>query len=274
MRIDLHCHSTASDGRHSVQDLITKAQQARVSHLALTDHDSTANVEACSRMAQAAGITFYPALELSTLWQGKSVHLLAYFHGEDYKNQRLQDLLKNFKEQRISRALGMKQLLQKHFHLDLPIQSALDEHGGSFGRPHIAKLLNQHYGIPLEEAFQTYIGKDSPAYLPATDLCTKEAIQFLTEIGATVILAHPGLIKVPTQDLLDHGVHGLECFYPEHGPEETAHFSTLAKKHHKFISVGSDDHGIPMDPKHGLLGQTPYEEDLIRPFLDHLNNNG
>lgn len=267
MKIDLHCHSTASDGVRSPQELVSVAVAHGLDVLSLTDHDSTENLDIVSQLCQESAIFFIPGIELSCEHNNESIHILGYFNNSDYQDPILSQRLIKFRERRDTRAAEMARRLKKYFDIEVDLSELTRPEGSSLGRPHIAALIHNKYRLEIPEIFARYLGNHSKAYLPSSRIPLQSGISMLKEAGATVILAHPGNYKASLTDLFQWDFDGAECYYPTHTPEQTAHFKEVCQTMGRLITCGSDDHGHPVDDKHGHLGSTAFVAADLIPFL-------
>lgn len=269
MNIELHCHSTASDGLRTPGALVTAARDRNIRVLALTDHDTVENLDAVRQLCREHGIAFIPGIELSCEHQEESIHILGYFQGQGYQDPILRRRLERFREQRDFRALEIARRLKEHFNIEIDLSRLDLQEGASLGRPHIAQLIHEKYGTQFQDIFKLYLGNHSKAYIPSSKIPIPAGLTMLKEAGATVILAHPGNYKKSRfEDLMAFGFDGAECYYATHSAEETRRFvaSCLAKD--LLITVGSDDHGRPGDVKHRPLGSTAFKPHHLLPFLE------
>ena len=192
---DLHVHSTASDGLFTPAQLLAKAMEIGLQGIAITDHDTVGGVqEAYNFMAShSISFQFIPGIEMNAEVDEIEVHILGYFI--DYHNARLLNRLKEIREARWERAKKMVYRLKS---MGLAISFAQVEklaQGDLIGRPHVAQaLIEKGYVFSIKEAFQKYIGKGRPAYIPRYKFMPQEAIQLIKEAGGIPILAHPGLL--------------------------------------------------------------------------------
>ncbi|AGB40942.1 putative metal-dependent phosphoesterase, PHP family [Halobacteroides halobius DSM 5150] len=258
--IDLHLHTTASDGSFTPTELVTKAKELGFSAIAITDHDTVDGLEEGAKVAREKGIEFVPGIELNTDYQDAEVHVLGYYI--DYQQQSLKDKLATLKEARFNR---IKKMVNKLNNLGLEIQfkevtNLADQ--AALGRVHLAKvMLNKGYVKEWEEAFDQYIGRSAPAYVKRKKLTPFQAIDLIKKAGGIPIIAHPGLVS--RQDLLSElvaaGAKGLEAYHTEHNQEEINHYLQLAKEKNLLITGGSDCHG-PTRKTGMLLGEikAPY----------------
>ncbi len=248
--VDLHTHSTASDGTFSPEDLIRLAYKKGLKALALTDHDTISGLEMAEKEAQKLGLDFVPGVEISIKFEGPGhCHLLGYFI--DYRHQGLLKTLARLHEAREKRNIQMVAKLKA-----LGISISWEElekiaGGGEIGRPHMAKLLVQKGVVKdFDEAFEKFLGKGKPAYVPKARLTAEEAIRIIGEAGGITSLAHPyylGLSREETRayvtSLKEKGLAALEAYYTDHDEEYTTFCLQMAKDLDLLVSGGSDFHG-------------------------------
>ncbi len=243
--IDLHSHTTASDGSLSPRELVQEAVRRGVRILAVTDHDSTEGVgEARAEAAKHPPLEIVPGIELNTDVEGGEIHILGFFI--DYQEGWFQALLRELREERVRRIYGMADRLAE---LGCPIDPqevfALVREG-SAGRPHVARVLVQRgYVKTVREAFDRYLRNGGPASVPRNRLSPESAIEVIRRAGGVPVFAHPGLSGkdelIP--DLIRAGLQGIECYYHEHTPVQTETYLRLCKEHHLVATGGSDYHG-------------------------------
>lgn len=243
MIIDLHLHSTASDGTLSPVEVVHQAARAGIQVMALTDHDTLAGVAEAAPTAATLGITLLRAVELNTDASGAEVDILAYFWEEppDW----FQSFLAARQDDRIRRA---KAIVARVTELGLPISYARVRElaHGIVARPHIAQaMIEQGYVASQQEAYERYIGFGAPAYVERDELDPQTAIAYVQAAGGLAVLGHPGLIGDDdvVETVIRAGVDGLEAYYAFHSPEETARYLALAQVHDLAVTAGSDAHG-------------------------------
>ncbi len=247
--IDLHTHSTASDGSLTPTELVNAAKAAGLVALGLTDHDTTAGLAEASSAGEAAGLEVVLGCELSATTDTARMHLLGLWLPS--KPSALEAAMTALNEHRHERNHIIIAKLRE-LGLDIDYPAVRDFAGeGSVGRPHIAALLLQRGQVrSMEEAFERYLGSRGKAYAPKRVLSAQEAIDLLKSEGATVILAHPyqcGLggseLEAEVLRLKGLGLDGLEAYYNDHTPSRTAAMLHLAKRLDLLVSGGSDFHG-------------------------------
>jgi predicted metal-dependent phosphoesterase TrpH len=242
--IDLHLHSTASDGSYPAETIVAMAERNGVRVLSLTDHDSLDGIPAAEERARRSGIRVIPGVELSVSEAGIDVHLLAY--GFDPLDKGLVAAIARYRDSRRERARKMLARLK-----GLGIKIQLEEveeiaHGGALGRPHVAEALMQGGHIEtFQEAFQRYLGHHAPAYVPKQSVALEEAVSVVREAGGVTVLAHPGTLN---RDHLiaawaGRGLDGIEVWHSKHAAADVTRFKGIAKQHNLLMTGGSDYHG-------------------------------
>ncbi|MGE4298783.1 MAG: PHP domain-containing protein [Desulfovibrionaceae bacterium] len=249
MPIDLHTHSTASDGALTPTELVTLAKQRGLDALALTDHDTVDGLEEALAAGREVGIEVVPGCELSVETDQGNLHILALFlPSRPEKLQREMDDLVRYRHDRNRIIVDKLRELNVDITYDEVRQVAGD---GPVGRPHIARvLLDRGYVTSFQQAFDRYIGDNGKAYAPKRVMTAARGIPLLKEEGATVILAHPFQLGMGTEELEDLvlqlkalGLDGIEAYYTEHSPSKTRRYLALANRMGLVVSGGSDFHG-------------------------------
>lgn len=250
MAVDLHTHSTASDGSDPPRDLVRLAADAGLSSLALTDHDTLEGVETAKAAASEAGLELIPGTELSLDYDRGGMHLVVLWL--EPGGGPLQDRLDGLRTGRDERNL---QIVEQLARLGLPIaiQEVLDEAGGgSVGRPHIAAVMVKHGYVPdIRAAFDLWLGQGKPGYVGRARLQPEEAISLARESGAVPVLSHPHTLGLTTATemaevltrLIRAGLVGLEALYSNYRRHEREGYADLARRFDLVPSGGSDYHG-------------------------------
>ena len=256
---DLHLHTQFSDGTFTPEELVLRAQKAGLACIALTDHDS---IEGCARTAAACAavkMEFIAGAELTAEHKDTEVHVLGYFL--DTENQTLLERINKFQAVRQSRIREMCAALNK---LGIPLKAdavfAL-ANCKSPGRPHVARALVKEKLIAnLDEAFERYLKKGRPAWVPKTKMSALESIELIHQAGGLAVMAHPGLNRTDDiiPDLVEAGLDGIECFHTKHSTVMSERYLEIAEKHHLLVTGGSDCHGF--SKKAPLIGtvKLPY----------------
>lgn len=271
MKIDLHCHSDASDGIRSPDLLYEIAKSSNLSVLSLTDHDTTEGAKKILELSKEdkpnSKPLFIPGIELSTLYKGENIHILGYFKDDTFLGDEFEEILKNFRDRRDTRGLEMIRRLKEYYNIEIDINDLDLKNGSSLGRPHLAQLIKEKYQVPFDEVFKKYLGKHTKAFIPSSKIDTSSGIELLKKMGAIVIMAHPGEYKLSLEELAAFPFDGFECYYPKHTEEYAKVLTDFCKANNLLITCGSDDHGIPGDTKHGILGSTSFDPKDLAPFL-------
>ena len=268
MKADLHTHTRFSDGTKTNIELLTMAAANGLDVISITDHDTCKHVEENFELAKKLGIKYIPGIELSTLEENKSVHVLGYFTDKSYENDEMKDYYVFIKKSREDRTKQFIINLKEHFDINITYEDVLSFSDGIIARPHIAKAINLKYPeYSFNYIFKEFIGDYSKAYVPSSKLSVEEGIELLRRNNCVVVLAHPVLLKEHIKDkVLSYNYDGLEARYYRNNETDELNFKALAKKRGMFITGGSDYHGIANDSKHGTVGEY-YIEDDINDFL-------
>ncbi len=252
--IDLHAHTTASDGSLSPTQLVQAAGALGLSALAVTDHDTVGGLAEALQAAQSINMTFVPGVELSVEDDGGRFHLLGYaFSPHD---QPMQDALAHLRESRARRNTLMAQRMA-----DLGLPLTMDDVRAEAGpdsqvvaRPHFAQaLLRRGLVSSVQDAFDRFLASGKPLYLPKQVLTPHDAIALIHNAGGVAVMAHPGLVPLGDEALAARIAHlasqssldGLEAYYSQHTEAQTARFLDIAQQNNLLVTGGSDFHGTP-----------------------------
>lgn len=248
--IDLHTHSTCSDGTLTPTELVAYAAKKQLSAIALTDHDTIAGISEALESATQYNIELIPGLEFSTNHNGKDIHVLGLdIHWQD--PQFLRDL-KEFQDTRDLRNRKMIARLQE-YNIDITWEKMAAENPdavwtrANFGR----YLLNHGYVHSIKDAFSRYIGDDAPCFVPREKVTPGQAVDLIHRAGGYAVLAHPMLYKLPEDDLdalvallkKEHDLDGIEAIYSTYRWTDESRVRQLARKYELCITGGSDFHG-------------------------------
>lgn len=243
--VDLHMHSTASDGTLSVDELMQLAAKVGLQTLALTDHDTTAGLDRAVEIGTALKMEIIPGIELSADFGGKEVHILGYFI--QYHDQTFQTQLEKFRFNRYGRAQA---ILQKLDELGMPLawERILEIAGDAAPqRPHIAEALKERgYVSSIKEAFDLYISNSGPAYVHSERVTIEQAVQLITSVGGLAVVAHPTYtpdINAVVETAAKAGASGIETHYGLYTEETVADILKLARQYDLVATGGSDFHG-------------------------------
>lgn len=251
-RVDLHTHSTASDGIYSPTELLQRARDAELEVLALTDHDTSGGLQEAAEAAKTQGIDFIPGVEINTDISGGEVHVLGYFI--EYQRPEFQATLQVLRDARERRGERMVELLNEEG-VSITWERVREIAKGAVGRPHVAKaLMEAGYVQSIGEAFDKYIGKGCPAYVPRYKLTPVDAVHLILSANGLPVMAHPitlpGLDELRTwlPGLREAGLVGLETYYGPYTPEEEQELHALADEYHLIPTGGTDFHGPGIHP--------------------------
>ncbi len=246
-KVDLHIHSTVSDGRFSPEEIVHKAAALGVNIIALADHDSVDGIAPALAAAEAfPGLRIIPCVEISTDIPQSEVHVLGYFI--DYTSHELQTALERFRHSRRQRAQGMIAKLN-----DLGVQIEWPRvqeiaGGSSIGRPHIAQaMLEKGYVSSIRKAFIKYLGREGPAYVERRKMTPAEAVKLVLRANGLPVLAHPLFInnvETIVAELKVAGLVGIEVYYNGYNAGEISSLVKLADKYGLLATGGSDYHGL------------------------------
>jgi len=269
MKVDLHIHTTASDGRLTPEEVVRIAAKQGLSVIAITDHDSLAGIEPALLAAESVpSLRVIPGLEINTDTPNAEVHILGYFI--DYRNKGLKQTLERLRNSRETRARKIVAKLGE-LGIDVAWHRVLElSGGGSIGRPHIAQAMFERGYIPsFQEAFIKYIGRQGPAYVERERLSPQDAVELVVKAGGLPVLAHPANIDDLEEllvELKEAGLVGLEAYYNGYHRKIIDRLVNLATKHGLITSGGSDFHGLGGDNEAPLGGiDVPFDcaENLI-----------
>lgn len=267
MRLDLHVHSTASDGAMSATELVSTAMSRDLVALSITDHDSVDAIPEALSAARETNLLVIPGVELSTLHEGRDVHILGYF--VDPHDPALLSVLATLRDARRVRARTIVSgLREAGFELTIEEVLLLAE-DGSVGRSHVARALVDRGHVPnVADAFSRFIGRGAPFYVAKPVKEPAEVVQTIISAGGVPVLAHPGVTEIDDAlpDLIDAGLQGLEAYHAEHTPEMRQRYAALAAELDLLVTGGSDFHG-PHAPG-TALGSVELPEHVLPDLLE------
>ena len=246
-KVDLHIHTTASDGKFTPAEIVRKAREAGLTYIAICDHDSIEGVAPAQEAASKnPGITVIGGVEVNTDIPTGELHLLGYFY--DRNNIELKQTLVKLRESRIERAQKMITKLRKMgIKIDFVRVQELAGNG-SIGRPHIAQaMLEKGYINSFREAFMNYINRGGPAYVERDKVTPAEAIQLILRSGGLPVLAHPltfDNFEAIIAELKPAGLVGMEVYYNNYSSEQIKNLLRIAVKFSLIPTGGSDYHGL------------------------------
>ncbi|MPM18153.1 Phosphoribosyl 1,2-cyclic phosphate 1,2-diphosphodiesterase [bioreactor metagenome] len=247
MPADLHIHTTASDGRLSPEEVLSKAAKYGLSYIAITDHDTVDGLISIKNNSLKSNLVVIPGIEFSIDLPEHEVHVLGYYI--DPFDKQLQEQLLTITDDRRKRiekivvrlnAIGYKITYEE-------ILNSTKE-TSSIGRPNVARVLvEKGYFQTVAQVFEQLLYKNGPVYIPHYKLKPQQAIELINRCGGIPVLAHPGLIGDDNivLKMIEYGICGLEAFHPKHSKEQRNKYAQLADGYKLLVTGGSDFHGIP-----------------------------
>jgi predicted metal-dependent phosphoesterase TrpH len=265
MYVDLHLHTTASDGRLAPTELVTACAEAALDVIAITDHDTIAGSIEGTGAARGIRIQVIPAIEISASGPDFELHILGYF--VDPSSAELRAFAKEARDQRERRLREMLDRLKgQGVHVAFETVAAAAEGGGVLGRPHLARaIVSAGYATSEQDAFERFIGNACPAYIPNSLVNPEEGIALIARAGGVPVWAHPPVYQIddllPT--LIAFGLQGLEVYRPGTLPGKQARLESAARASGLLVSGGSDWHG----PDAGPVGTFRLDADRVEELL-------
>lgn len=270
--IDLHAHTTASDGSLTPRELVERAARQGVSALAVTDHDTLDGLGEAIEAGRACGVEIVPGLEISAQYSPGTMHILGYYIALDAPdlNRQLEGL-RYARDQRNPRIVAKLRALG----FDITLEDVAAVAGGSVvGRPHFARvMIDKGYVASAQEAFDKYLAKGAPAYEEKARLDPQAAVDAIRRAGGVAVLAHPYQLRTRTDEelegvfarLKEAGLDGVEVIYSRHNAQQIAAYRRLAERYDLLITGGSDFHGVTKpDIEVGIgLGQLCVPDELL-----------
>lgn len=245
MFADLHLHTNFSDGTYTPEELVSQAAKQRLAAIALTDHDTVEGCERAANACRALEIEFIAGTELTAEQSDNEIHILGYLI--DTHNPKLLSEIAKFQAVRQSR---IHEMVAKLNELNVPLRAedvfAL-ANCRSPGRPHVARALVKEGLVgSLDEAFERFLKKHRPAWVPKAKMSAQVAIELIHQANGLAVMAHPGLNRsdevIP--DLVEAGLDGIECFHTKHSTVIAEHYLEIADKFNLLVTGGSDCHGL------------------------------
>ncbi len=244
--IDLHSHTTASDGTFSPAELIQAARDSGVEVLGITDHDTFAGHDSALPLARDAGIDLICGIEVSTKLHGRSVHLLGYFfHPDELSGFRhwILDMQASRRERNVRLAARLREL-----GFDITLEEVEAKGGGMTGRPHFAQIMvEKGFVANLRQAFDDYLDESAKGYVFRREPQFADAVTRIREAGGIASLAHPvrvnGNVPVLLPELCDAGLNAIEAYHSDHARQDVELYLGLARKYALLVTGGSDFHG-------------------------------
>ncbi len=267
--VDLHTHSTCSDGTFTPKELVAYGKKKGLKAIALTDHDTLDGIPEALYYGEKFGIEVIPGIEISTEYENNELHIVGLFVSDE--SAELKSAIENLRESRKLRNIEMVEKLN-NIGVNISYENVLKRAGGGIvTRAHIAgEVIASGYASSNNEVFERYIGKDKPAYIKRNLMPWQDTVYLIKNSGGLPVLAHPLLYKLSDRrlemivsDLANHGLYAIEAYYSTHSPAEIKYVKALAEKNGLKLSGGSDFHGankpkIDLGTGYGSL-QVPYE---------------
>jgi 3',5'-nucleoside bisphosphate phosphatase len=244
--IELHTHTTYSDGILTPQQLVARAAKNGVKALAITDHDTLHGWDEAIAAAKSYDLEIVPGVELSTVHNGRSLHILGYYPQRKLLEEPLAERLAGRKRR-------AKQMLANLEEMGYPLKLDGLEGNMAVGRPHIASaMIRAGYVNSNQEAFERFLGEDRPAYVHYEKFSIQAGISLILECGGIPVWAHPylfrgGKVKEVLPELLAAGLMGLEVYHPHHGNNRVNCLKELCKEHKLLMTGGTDYHGYDLE---------------------------
>jgi predicted metal-dependent phosphoesterase TrpH len=260
--IDLHMHTTASDGRLSPAELVARASSAGLTTISVTDHDTVAAIAEVTAAAAGAGIRVVTGIEVTAVDQGRDVHVLGYFI--DPLSATLATVLE---KQRALRVTRVREIAAKLAALGMPVdvdKVLVARPGSSVGRPQLAReLVRGGHVASVQEAFDLWLGTGRPAFVERTGPSPAAIVDTIHDAGGIASLAHPGVTRRDDliAPLVQHGLDAIEAYHSDHTPEAQHTYLTMAKRIGTLVSGGSDFHGE--ETRRNELGVTTLPADAF-----------
>ncbi|MBS3740884.1 MAG: PHP domain-containing protein [Candidatus Cloacimonetes bacterium] len=271
MKLDLHTHTTASDGSYTPNELVKTAISNNLKYLSITDHD---NIEALEEISEIPDkLNFINGVEISAEFS-KTLHILGYnFNKNNLKLNKKLNELQDYRKNRNHKMLA--NMKNRGFHITWE-ELKEEAKGEIVGRPHFASLMDKKgYVNSYQEAFDKYLKKGAPLYLNKKRLAPDTAIELILQSNGIPVMAHPYQTQLDEEDLeslikklRSYGLQGIEVFYSQHTDKQIEQYLKYAKKYELVITAGSDFHGT--NKEYIELGMNVNRE-YIEPFLDRIN---
>lgn len=246
--IELHCHTTCSDGTLTPTQLVQAAVKAGVSALAITDHDTLSGWDEAIAAAKPYNLEIVPGVELSTVHRDRSLHILGFYPDADKLKAPLAERIEGRKRR-------AHEMVAKLAELGYPISLPQLGEGVAPSRPHLARaLVDAGYFQSMEKAFDRLLGDNQPAYVQYDKFSISEGIALLRDCGAVPVWAHPylfrgGAVEEVLKELVDAGLMGIEVYHPNHTSKQTKNLEALCVEYGLLMTGGSDYHGPSPDGK-------------------------
>lgn len=247
--IDLHMHSLYSDGTSTTNELVKMAMEKNMKLISLTDHDTIDGLSEMKKLCDENNIKFINGIEVSTVYNGKEVHILGYFL--NIEDKKLIDFSKEMKKARVIRNEKTIKILNEHG-LNITKEDTYKEAEGEIvSKTHLAKaIVAKGYAVDIADAFKKYLGPKSIGYVPKVELSPLDGIKIIKDNGGLAFLAHPKLIGLDKNEFLilikemkKFGLDGLETYYSTFSNEDIKYYEKISEEFSLIRSAGADFHG-------------------------------
>ncbi len=266
--VDLHVHSTVSDGTLTPTQLVTQAVSLGLQALAITDHDTVEGLAEGLAAAEEADLLMIPAVELSASMNGLDMHILGYFI--DHTDPTFLSRLAELRKARVARAEQIVDALGKAGYAVSLEDVLYHAEGASVGRSHVARaLVGRGHAETVSDAFERFIGRGKPFYVPKPETHPAAVIETIKAVGGVAVLGHPAVTRVSDDviaELARAGLDGIEAHHGEHTPEQRAHLAALASGLGLIVTGGSDHHGP--DAPGVALGGADVPDEVLEALLN------
>jgi len=260
VKIDLHVHSTYSDGTFDPKEVVDSAIELGLTTIAITDHDNVLGYCSAKKYIEENGKTLnvIPGIEVNTFYKKQEVHILGYFM--DFENSDFQQMIEKQQKARRAQAKEIAKKLQK-----IGINVLYEDikkctiENSSIGRPHIAKAISQKGGTSsVAEAYSKYINDSSPVYVQRKTVSPHEAVEIIYDAGGIPVIAHPCDVdnaQELIEELMSYGLRGIEAYHRKHTPAIIEYFCSLAEKYDLIVTGGSDFHSPSLYSGQVIMGK-------------------
>lgn len=266
MKIDLHIHTTFSDGLFSPEKVVDTAIALNIDVISITDHDNILSFDIANRHLKKLkeenndiNLQLIQGVEINTIYKDYEVHILGYLM--DTANSDFKQLIKNQQNARIKQTKEIIKLLasKEGIYIKFEDIKKLVAQGGSIGRPHIAKAITNAGGtLSIIEAYNKFINNNSPVYTQRKTVSPFEAVEIIYEAGGIPVFAHPfdvDIAETLTQELMKVGLRGIEAYHRKHSPAMVEYFSSIAEKSGLIVTGGSDFHAPNINNGQIIMGR-------------------
>ena len=267
MTVDLHIHTTCSDGIRTPEQTVAEALQKGLKVISITDHDITTGVKRAEEAAKGSAIEIIPGVEINSFWGKQEIHILGYYIDIDCVHLQQQlEIIRLARENRARQMVEKLQTLQYQITFEEVKQFAGT---GAIGRPHIARLLvRKSYFRKTDEVFQHLLSPGGKAYVEQQRISPIEAIAVVKQAGGIPVIAHPGIYhqEIDWEQLIQHGLAGVEVYHTKHTKKDIEIYEAIARQYNLLVTGGSDCHGVATSAIIGTLNIPIAIADRLKEF--------